>query len=103
MQRWCQASKKIRSTCVRLGNRTLEAEATSVVRKCMLRRTSSQIGPSPSEPSSCINLACQLYWPDDDEWYSAVVKEHRTSTADYRVLYDVDQQVNQNTNHLFVA
>ncbi len=36
---------------------------------------------------------CSLFWPMDDEWYTASVHEHDAATGRHRIVYELDDQV----------
>lgn len=74
-----------------MRNSTMESISSTVVNKDVLQQ---ELGiPQFEDPTSCVGRACLIHWPDDEKWYSAVVKEHRQDTTEFRILYDIDQQV----------
>ncbi|XP_047318182.1 histone-lysine N-methyltransferase ATX2-like [Impatiens glandulifera] len=41
-----------------------------------------------SDSNKLVGLQCKIYWPLDDAWYTARLKEYNTETGYHHVLYD---------------
>lgn len=45
------------------------------------------------QPEAWVGQKCKVFWPDDAEWYDAVVRAYDRSNGKHNVWYSYDQQV----------
>jgi len=45
------------------------------------------------QPEAWVGHKCKVFWPDDAEWYDAVVRAYDRSNGKHNVWYSYDQQV----------
>ncbi len=45
------------------------------------------------QPEAWVGQKCKVFWPDDAEWYDAVVRAYDRSNGNHNVWYSYDQQV----------
>ena len=45
------------------------------------------------KPEAWISHKCKIFWPDDAEWYDAVVRAYDRTNRKHNVWYSYDQQV----------
>ena len=45
------------------------------------------------KPEAWVSQKCKVFWPDDAEWYDAVVRAYDRSNGKHNVWYSYDQQV----------
>ena len=49
------------------------------------------------QPEAWVGQKCKVFWPDDAEWYDAVVRAYDRSNGKHNVWYSYDQQVSLNS------
>ncbi len=50
-------------------------------------------------PEAWVGQKCKVFWPDDSEWYDAVVRAYDRSNGKHNVWYAYDQQVITCSSH----
>ncbi len=54
-------------------------------------------------PEAWVGHKCKVFWPDDAEWYDAVVRAYDRSNGKHNVWYSYDQQVSSHSFPSFLT
>lgn len=58
-----------------------------------LRVLTVPLAVAGAPPAAAVGRWVRLWWPDDEEWYEAEVREYRPADGQHRVWYPEDEQV----------